>query len=296
MIEYYNRKAGKYEIEKIAGDKYLKWIYSSSVGMSLLEIIIKKKFFSKAYGYFCDSKISRKKIKSFINDFNIDISMFEKKIDDFKSFNDFFTRKLKKEVRPIDSARESLISPGDGKLSAYENIDLNKVVNIKGGTYSLGELINNTDISNEFVRGTCLILRLCSTDYHRFHFIDNGICMRSSRIKGNYYSVNPIALNKIPKIFCRNERQWSIFNSSNFGRVLYIEVGATCVGSIIQTYEPDVYITKGDEKGYFKFGGSTIIMMFQKNKMRVDSDIIHQTKKGIETEVFMGEKIGCKIQ
>lgn len=210
-------KPGNMKLKKIAGDKYLNWIYSSPVGMSLLEIIIKKKFFSKAYGYFCDNKISSKKITSFINEFNIDTSIFEKKIDEFKSFNDFFTRKLKKESRPIDYATESLISPGDGKLSAYENIDLNKIVNIKGGTYSLGELINNIDISNEFARGTCLILRLCPTDYHRFHFVDNGICMGSSRIKGDYYSVNPIALNKVPEIFCRNERQWSIFNSSSFG-------------------------------------------------------------------------------
>lgn len=244
MIQYYNRKTNKYEIEKIAGDKYLKWIYSSPLGMNLLEIILKKKFFSKAYGYFCDSKISRKKIKSFINDFNIDVSAFEKKVNEFKSFNDFFTRRLKKESRPIDMARDSLISPGDGKLLAYENINLDKIVHIKGGVYKLNELINNRDICEEFWGGTCLILRLSPSDYHRFHFIDNGICDESFKINGDYYSVNPIALSKVPEIFCRNERQWSIFNTEDFGTVLCIEVGATCVGSIIQTYKPNMIVKK----------------------------------------------------
>lgn len=295
MIKYYNRKVNKYEVEKIAGDKYLNWIYSSPIGMSFLEIILKKKFFSKAYGLFCDSKVSCKKIDSFINDFNIDASEFEKKTDEFKSFNDFFTRKLKNKFRPIDTSRQVVISPGDGKLMAYENIDLNKIVHIKGGIYKFHELINNKDTSKEFLGGTCLILRLCPTDYHRYHFIDSGVCGKSFKISGDYYSVNPIALSKVPEIFCRNERQWSIFDTDNFGRVLYIEVGATCVGSIVQTYRVSEHVNKGDEKGYFKFGGSTIIMMFQKNKIKIDSDIIYQTQNGFETSVFMGEKIGMQI-
>ncbi|GEA32832.1 phosphatidylserine decarboxylase [Clostridium diolis] len=295
MIEYYNRKDKKYEIEKIAGDKYINWIYSSPVGMSLLQIIIKKRFFSKAYGYFCDSKVSRKKINSFINDFNIDTSIFEKKINEFKSFNDFFSRKLKKEARLIDSACESLISPGDGKITAYENINLDKIVHIKGGVYKLNELIDNEVISKEFSEGSCLILRLCPTDYHRYHFIDNGMCRESFRIRGNYYSVNPIALSKVSEIYCRNERQWSVFDTENFGRVLYIEIGATCVGAIIQTYKPNVFVNKGDEKGYFKFGGSTIVIMFQKDKVKIDKEIVDQTQRGFETQVFMGEKIGCKM-
>jgi len=138
-------------------------------------------------------------------------------------------------------------------------------------------------------------LRLCPTDYHRFHFIDSGICGESLKINGDYYSVNPIALSKVPEIFCRNERQWSIFDTENFGRVLYIEVGATCVGSIIQTYKPKMFVTKGDEKGYFKFGGSTIIIMFKKDKVKIDNEIIYQTQNGFETKVLMGEEIGCKI-
>jgi phosphatidylserine decarboxylase len=121
------------------------------------------------------------------------------------------------------------------------------------------------------------------------------MCRESFRIKGNYYSVNPIALSKVSEIYCRNERQWSVFDTENFGRVLYIEVGATCVGSIIQTYKPKVPVNRGDEKGYFKFGGSTIVIMFQKDKVKIDKEIVDQTQRGFETQVFMGEKIGCKM-
>ena len=181
MIKFYNRKTKKYEIEKVAGSTYLKWTYTSPVGMRLLELIVKKKFFSKLYGFFCDTKISKKKIPSFINDFGIDISICEKKLDEFESFNDFFTRKFTSEARYIDSLSSSLISFGDGKLVAYDSIDLNKLIQIKGYTYSFNKIIDESNIVSKFSEGTCLILRLAPTDYHRFHFIDNGVCEESKK-------------------------------------------------------------------------------------------------------------------
>jgi phosphatidylserine decarboxylase len=295
MIKYYNRKTKEYEIEKVAGDKYLKWTYSSPVGMKFLELLIKKKIFSKIYGSFCDSKRSLKKVHSFIEDFDINMSHSKKPIDEFNSFNDFFTRKLKEGARPIDKNTNSLIAPGDGRLLAFENINLNKLVQVKGFTYSLCNLINNPDVSQKFSGGVCLILRLCPTDYHRFHFTDNGVCEETIKITGDYYSVNPAALERIPELFCKNKREWSIFHSENFGDILHIEVGATCVGSIIQTYASGKSVKKGDEKGYFKFGGSTTILFFEKDKVRIDNDIVEETNKGYETKILMGEKIGKKL-
>jgi phosphatidylserine decarboxylase len=292
MIKFYNRRTKKYEIEQVVGGTYLKWTYASPVGMKLLELIVKKKFFSKLYGFFCDRKMSKRKIASFIRDYGIDISLCEKKLDQFESFNDFFIREMTNEARPIDSALGSLISPSDGKLVAYENIDLNELVQIKGIKYSLYSLIGDPSTIAQFSKGTCLILRLSPTDCHRFYFIDNGTCEETIKIKGDYYSVNPIALKTVTELFCKNKREWSIFHSDNFGDVLCVEVGATCVGSIIQSYTPGKIVKKGDEKGYFKFGGSTIILIFKKGKLRMDKDIIDQTKKGYETSVLMGEKIG----
>ncbi|MBV4420249.1 phosphatidylserine decarboxylase [Clostridium tyrobutyricum] len=296
MIKYYNRKSKKYEIEHIAGDKYLKWIYSSPIGMKFLELIVKKKVFSKLYGCFCNTSLSKKKIYTFIKDFNINMEESIDNIYDFKSFNDFFTRKLKKSARPTDKNSNILISPGDGRVLAYSNIDLNKLIQVKGYTYNLYDLIENKSIAEKFKSGNLIILRLAPIDYHRFHFIDNGTCSISHRIKGDYYSVNPISLKKIPKVFCKNERQWSTLNSENFGDILYIEVGATCVGSIVQTYTPKHKVYKGHEKGYFKFGGSTIILFFEKDKITIDKDIIDQTRIGYETKVIMGEKIGAKYK
>ncbi|KGK87269.1 phosphatidylserine decarboxylase [Desulfosporosinus sp. HMP52] len=295
MIKFYNRKNKSYEIEQVAGEKVLNWTYSSPLGMNLLEAVIKKKMCSSLYGWYLDRRISKNKINPFIEKFNIDMSIAEKSSQDYLSFNDFFYRKLKPTARVMDSDRNSLVSLGDGKLFAYEDIDLEKLVQVKGLTYSLKELIKNPQVAEKYQKGTCLILRLCPTDYHRYHFIDSGTCEDTKKIKGSYYSVNPVALRKVKKLFCENKREWSTFHSDNFGDVLYVEVGATCVGSIIQTYTPQQPLKRGDEKGYFKFGGSTVILFFQANKVKIDEDIVEQTKLGYESYVLLGERVGTKI-
>jgi len=294
MIKYYNRKENKYEIEKVAGEKYLNWSYSSPIGIGLVELLLKKRLFSKLYGYYCDTKISSRKIRDFISDFNIDMSLYQKTPDEYLSFNDFFIRLLKPATRIIPKDTNVLISPCDGKVSAYENIDLDGLVQIKGFTYSLKELLENNEIYNLYKGGICLIFRLCPTDYHRFHFIDNGVCGKTTKIKGHYYSVNPIALKNVKKLFCQNKREWSIFHSDNFSDIIYMEVGATCVGSIIQSYTPNSKINKGQEKGYFKFGGSTVILFFKKDVVKIHEDLLSQTQLGFETSITLGEKIGLK--
>lgn len=295
MIQIYNRTTKSYEEELVAGKKLIEWTYESPAGKRLSELIIKKKFFSKIYGLFCDTKFSKRKINDFINNFNIDMNESIKNVNEFTSFNDFFIRELVSEARPIAIEKNILISPGDGRITAYENIDLDKLVQIKGFTYSLKELINNNEVAAKYKDGVCFILRLCPTDYHRFHFVDSGITCESHHINGHYYSVNPVALNNIPKLFCQNKREWSLFKSDNFGDVLNIEVGATCVGSIIQTYSPNTRVNKGDEKGYFKFGGSTTILFFEKNQIKIDEDILLQSNLGYECRVKLGERIGVKF-
>lgn len=294
MIQIYNRNTKSYETELVAGKKYIEWTYESPIGKGITELIAKRKIFSKLYGKYCDTKLSSKKIPAFVDEFNIDMNLAKKDIKDFTSFNDFFTRELISEARPITNDPDILISPGDGRLTAYENIDLDNIVQIKGLTYSLRELIKDDSIASKYENGTCIILRLCPTDYHRFHFVDSGTIGPNHAIKGSYYSVNPIALKNIPKLFCENKREWSILRSDNFGDVLTIEVGATCVGSIIQTYSPDSKVNRGDEKGYFKFGGSTTILFFKKGVAKIDEDIIYQTKLGFECAVKLGEHIGHK--
>ena len=143
---------------------------------------------------------------------------------------------------------------------------------VKNIHYSLAELLEDNDVAKKYEGGTCIVLRLCPTDYHRFHFVDNGTPLENHFIKGNYYSVNPTALERVAKLYCQNKREWSIFHSKNFGD-----------------------ISKGDEKGYFKFGGSTTILFFKPGTVEIDEDILIQSSLGFESAVQMGEKIGKKI-
>ena len=295
MIKLYNRQTKTYDTELVSGEKSLEWLYGTTTGKSMVNLLVKRKIISSIVGSFCDTKASKFKIKKFISNLNINMDESLKNQDEFQSFNDFFIRELKSNARIIDTNPNSLITPGDGRLIAYPNISLDKVVQVKGLTYSLLDLIGDSEIANQYQNGTCLILRLCPTDYHRFHFVDSGVPTKTHKIKGDYYSVSPYALNKIPRLYCENKREWSILKSDNFDDILCVEVGATCVGSIIQSYTPSKNISKGSEKGYFKFGGSTTILFFKENTIKIDDDILEQSIKGFETRVFLGEKIGSKL-
>lgn len=294
-IHYIDRKTGEKKEEIVAGDKYLKWLYESSLGLNFFVPVLKRKLFSELYGRLQDTGFSRRKIGSFIDE--LQIEMREAKIEDpgsYRTFNDFFTRELKPESRPINPDKGILISPADGRVLAWENIESDRLIQVKGITYSLADLLQGKDLALEYEQGTCIVIRLCPSDYHRFHFPDSGFPSLNHRIKGNYYSVNPVALRRIPRLYCENKRELTFFSSDNFGDMVIIEVGATFVGSIVQTYSPESFVTKGMEKGYFKFGGSTIILLLKNKVIRVDEDLLRNTAGGIETKVYVGEKIGVK--
>jgi phosphatidylserine decarboxylase len=235
-----------------------------------------------------DRASSAKKIQPFIEDFNIDMGIAQNQ--HFANFNDFFTRKLKKDARPIDTAARMVVSPADGKILAYADIS-NSWFIIKGYRFDVSSFLNNPDLAKKYTDGALLIIRLAPMDYHRFHFPVSGNISSNNMIDGNYYSVNPLALRKKAEIFCLNKREYSIISNPLFGDVIMCEVGATMVGSIVQTYKGN-YANKGEEKGYFKFGGSTVVLLFEKNKIHIDTDLLNNTAKGYETTVKMGERIG----
>lgn len=295
MIKYYNRQTQKYEEENVAGKGAISLIYSNPIGNNVLPKLASKKALTDFYGKCCDLKLSKIYIKKFVKKFNIDMNEYEKDIKEFHSFNDFFYRKLSADSRLITKNKNEFISPCDGKLLAIENIDSDSSFRVKGFRYTVNDLIQDKSLSSLYKNGTCLIFRLCPTDYHRFHFIDSGICSKSKYIKGCYYSVNPVALKNIDRVFTENKREYSILKSDHFDDILYVEVGATFVGSIIQSYKPNTKVTKGAEKGYFKFGGSTVIILLKEHILNLDKDIKTQSKLGIETSVQLGEKIGERM-
>jgi phosphatidylserine decarboxylase len=287
-IQYYERETGELKTEKVAGENWLVWLYYNPVGEATLWAFAKRKVVSTIYGKIMDCRFSAKKIPDFIEDFDIDMSIAKKQ--EFDNFNDFFTRKLKDGARPIDTSDSIVVSPADGKILAYDNISNSDFI-IKGFRFDVASFLNNTELAQKYHNGDLLIIRLAPPDYHRFHFPVGGYILLSEKIDGDYYSVNPIALLEKPEIFFQNKREYSVVSNPLFGEVVMAEVGATMVGSIVQTYESN-NVKKGDEKGYFKFGGSTVVLLFEKDKINIDDDLLTNTAKGYETTTEMGKRIG----
>jgi len=289
-IQYYERESGQIKTEKVAGEKWLLWLYYNPIGEATLWTLAKRKLVSSIYGNMMDRTSSAKKIQPFIEDFDIDMSIAQEQ--EFKNFNDFFTRKLKDNARPIDTSFNIVVSPADGKILAYADISNSDFI-IKGFRFNVSSFLDNPDLAQKYDDGALLIIRLAPVDCHRFHFPVSGNLTPNKKIEGDYYSVNPYALRKKAEIFCLNKREYTILSNPLFGDVIMAEVGATMVGSIVQTFKGSS-VKKGEEKGYFKFGGSTVVLLFEKSKIKIDEDLLINTAKGYETTVKMGERIGEK--
>lgn len=287
-IQYYERESGQIKTEKVAGEKWLVWLYYNPIGEATLWALAKRKLVSTIYGNMMDRTYSAKKIHPFIEDFDIDMSVAQEQ--EFKNFNDFFTRKLKDNARPINTSTNIVVSPADGKILAYADISNSDFI-IKGFRFDVYSFLDNPDLAQKYHDGALLIIRLAPVDYHRFHFPVSGNVSPNKKIEGDYYSVNPFALRKKAEIFCLNKREYTILSNPLFGDVIMAEVGATMVGSIEQTFKGSS-VNKGEEKGYFKFGGSTVILLFEESKIHIDEDLLINTSKGYETTVKMGERIG----
>ena len=289
-IQYYERESGQIKTEKVAGEKWLVWLYYNPLGEATLWALAKRKLVSSVYGNMMDRTSSKKKIHPFIEEFDIDMSVAQEQY--FQNFNDFFTRKLKDNARPVDTCFNTVVSPADGKILAYADINNSDFI-IKGFRFDVSSFLDNPDLAQKYHDGALLIIRLAPVDYHRFHFPVSGNLSPNKKIEGDYYSVNPFALRKNANIFCLNKREYTILSNPLFGDVIMAEVGATMVGSIVQTFKGS-YVKKGEEKGYFKFGGSTVVLLLEKSKINIDEDLLNNTANGYETTVKMGERIGEK--
>jgi len=285
--QYIERTSGELKTEKVMGEKWLAWLYNNPVGEATMYTLVKRKFISDWYGSMMDSPSSVDKIEPFVKDYNIDLSIAQKHT--FSSFNDFFCRKLKEGARQIDTNKNVVVSPADGKVLAYANVDKADFI-VKGFRFDVSSFLSNDQLAQKYKEGSLVVIRLAPYDYHRFHFPLSGRVSEVTQIKGDLYSVNPIALRKKAEIFFLNKREYLTISTENFGDVIMSEVGATMVGSIVQTFEGTI-VEKGKEKGYFKFGGSTVVLIFEKGKIQIDNDLLENTMKGLETEIEMGKRI-----
>lgn len=262
-------------------------LYKTIIGGVVLAFATRKTV-SKVSSIYMNSKSSVKRIDKFIKKNKINMDDYPKR--EYLSFNDFFTRKILKNKRPFSKKQNDLISVADSKLLVYEINDKTEMI-IKNKKYTLKELLRDKNLAEEYKGGLCLVFRLTVDDYHRYSFVDDGNVIKSKKINGILHTVGPIAFRRY-KVFKENQREYSVLNTKNFGKVIQMEVGALMVGKIVN-YNIEKF-HRGDEKGYFLFGGSTVVLIFKKDVVEIDEDILKNSSVGIETKVKLGETIGKK--
>ncbi|MFA7273511.1 MAG: phosphatidylserine decarboxylase [Crocinitomicaceae bacterium] len=278
--------------EATPGAGFLNFLYGGPFGKLGLWLLVKRKFFSVAFGKYMSSKLSVSKVQPFIEQYEMDMEPYVIPAKGWSSFNDFFYRKIKSEFRPIG---EGLVSPADGRVLAFQEISDVQKFFIKGAEFDVKSFLQDEKLAQKYAGGSMVIVRLAPVDYHRYHFPATGKVGSDTVIKGSYYSVSPLALRKSLRIFLENQRAYCLQETEQFGTVLIADVGATLTGSIINTYTPNSLVNKGDEKGHFAFGGSTTVLLIEKGKVSLSDDILKNSKAGFETYLKMGETIGSQL-
>ncbi len=292
-ITYFNRRTGKIETERIYGESWLRFIYGGNpLGRLSLAALVRRAGFSAWYGWRMNRPVSVNKVLPFVVDYDLDAEEFAKPATAYRSFNEFFYRKLRPEARPIAEGDDVAVFPADGRHLAYQNVDTANGFYAKGKKFTLAALLGSEELGHEFAGGSMLISRLCPVDYHRFHFPVPGTPDDARLINGWLYSVSPLALRVRPSYLVENKRMITLVDSARFGRVAVLEVGATMVGAILQTYSPGKPVAKGVEKGFFAFGGSCVITIFGAGRIRFDSDLTENAAEQREVYARMGERLG----
>ncbi len=288
-MKYADRNGNRVEIDS-KQDRFLKALYTSKVGRAFLKVLTRPEV-SKAGGWLLGSRYSVAAIRRFVKKNHIDLNLYEKQ--KFDSWNDFFTRKIKPENRPLDMRPEIFISPCDARLSVSV-IDENCRFLIKNTVYTVKSLLRDKKLAARYAGGWGLVFRLTVDDYHRYFYVDSGKKTKNRRIAGVFHTVNPIANDLFP-IYKENTREYCILHSENFGDVLMMEVGALMVGKIVNHHEAAV-VSRGEEKGYFEFGGSTVVVLLEQGRVMLDEDILKNSRDGYETKVKVGERLGKKLK
>ncbi|MBR7114048.1 MAG: phosphatidylserine decarboxylase, partial [Firmicutes bacterium] len=267
-----------------------RFLYNNPVGRVCLKLLTRP-FMSNMLAWLIERKMSRYYISKFIRKYNIDMSRFKEQY--YSDFNAFFTRKLQESPFPQEEARNeaAFYAPCDGKLSVYP-MPHNGTFRIKNSIYSLADLLDSEEMAQRYANGTCLIFRLTPDDYHRYSYFDEGSIVSQKPIKGILHTVRPIAQKRYP-VFIQNTRVCTEMQTSNFGTVTQVEVGAMLIGRIINHKSAGDF-NFGEEKGLFEFGGSTIIVLLEHDDMVFSEELRNAMLHNDEYPVHVGEIIGCR--
>ena len=268
-IRYYNRYTGREEREQVPGEKYMQWIYGTASGKAALHVLIKRGVFSRLLGWLKNRPSSARSIPSFVEEYGINMEDSLKGVGEFRHFNDFFYRRLKPGARPLAGGEDTAVFPADARHMGWERADRIKNVFVKGQRFDLPSLLGSDTLAERYAAGAVVLSRLCPTDYHRFHFPVSGV-------PGPW----------------TNKRNLTLIRSELWGEVAMLEVGATGVGLIEETYVPGVFSARGAEKGYFAFGGSTVMCFFEPGRVSLASDLLEKTEEGLELFARQGDMMG----
>ena len=279
---------GKLEQERIVAERWMRLIYENPVGRASLLWWVKRRTVSRIYGLYCRTPFSARKIQQFIEENEIDMTG----CDDgpYKNFAQFFSREKNGVSFPEEPS--VLGSPCEGMVSVATDITPDKMIAAKGAEFSLSELFGDESLAESYNGGTMLSIRLTPSNYHRMHFFDDGVVTGAKFLKGDLYSVNPLAVGRVRRLYCRNKRAIINFSSQHFGDVAMVEVGATFVGSIVHCFDVGETVSRGQQASFFLPGGSLVLLFFKAGMFAPKEELVHQTNAGYETKSLIGHPLG----
>lgn len=275
---------------KTGQDKLLEFLYTNPFGRVLLKPLVQPRVSSLA-GRLLSTNLSTLLIPSFIR--RNGINMKEYQTGRYRSFNDFFIRKLKPGARRITQSPDVLISPCDCKASVYR-IHSDTTFIIKHTEYTLRSLLRSRKLADRFEGGYLYLLRLTVDDYHRYVYAASGRQSKNYSIPGSFHTVNPVANDYLP-IYKENTREYTLIHSPSLGDLIQMEVGALMVGKITN-HKQCAMVTQGEEKGYFEYGGSTVILLLPPGRAEFDQTLLERSRAGFEKKVKMGEAVGSRAE
>jgi len=291
-VRYRNRYTGAVETEAVYGEAWLRWTYDTPLGRLALRALVKRRCFSKVYGWLMDRPRSARRIEPFIRKYELDTSEFIERPEEFRSFNEFFCRRLKPEARPIDPDEQALCFPADGRHLGFADADSANSVYVKGQRWDLPALLGGEAAAAPYRGASALISRLCPTDYHRFHAPASGTVAKRRPLAGPLRSVSPLALSRSAAPLWSNKRVVLEIDSPACGRYAFVAIGATCVGAVSVVPEPGARVAKGEELGCFAFGGSCVICLFPAGRAALEPDLLARPDEAPELYARMGERAG----
>jgi phosphatidylserine decarboxylase len=289
---YLDRRSGELKTDPIYASAFLDWCYNTPSGILATRLVLSRRVVSHLYGWYYGRSWTRRKIAAFARAMGVDLSELTQPLESFASFSDFVSRSIDLTKRRIDPDSRACICPADGRVLAYQVLHADQSLQIKGGRFDLATFLRDDLLAKRYAGGAAVVVRLYLSDYHHFHFPASGIPGVPRAVAGRYFATTPYARRWAVPVFADNHRVITLLASDHFGQIAIAEVGAFTIGSVQERFIACERVQKGQHKGLFELGGSVVVLLFEPGAISIDSDLIENTRAGMETFVRFGERIG----